>query len=329
MTDKSEDKSPIGDLSISNFTNLSIVEIIMLQMLLRHARPVVRHILYNEVSQFLRSEKEKVVESIHFSDLSSSGQKFYGFLQSKKKFSSSSLYYSLDSLESKGLVKFNYDKKNRVESVEATKFTKTLINTVLKHIIRFGLFEVEQNKILPVLIKEVVEKIESKKFGTMLYVWFKDFIDFECINTISTITDTLFILSKQEAFENVTKFGLDNIQYTALFNNTIRESDNFFDAVIIPYHYRNGELYETHQSKIIKEAFRIIKNSGVVIIHGYTDIPDIDQSYFDIFIEWVKNSFKEIVFYTEEEFKKELLDAGAKETEVFVYKGHLFGVGRK
>jgi len=80
---------------------------------------------------------------------------------------------------------------------------------------------------------------------------------------------------------------------------------------------------------IIKEAFRIIKKSGVVIIHGYIDIPDIDHSYLNIFIKWVKNSYMEIVFYTEEEFKKELLDAGAKETEVFVYKGHLFGIGRK
>ncbi len=328
-------KNPHMDsFSIKDIVNLSIVDMVMLQLLLKHTKPVVRHILYNEISQFLTMEKKKVVKSTKFNDIPAGAKKFQDFLQTNKKFSSSSLYYSLDNLEKKGLVKFNYDKKDKVESVEATQYTEILINTILKHVIKFGLIEAEQNQSLPEIIKEVVEEkvladLEGKKFGTMLYIWFSNFINVKSINLFSKITKNLFILSNKEAFENVSKLGLDNIQNTSLFNKTIRESDNFFDAVIIPYHFRNTNFEDVSKEVILEDAFRIVKENGVVIIHSYTKVPDIDHAFFNIFTKWVKNIYTDIEFYSEEEFKDELLKTGAKEAEVFVYKGHLFGIGRK
>ena len=329
MTNQNEKMSPIEGFSISDVSNLSIVELIMLQILLRHGRPVIRHNLYNEVSQFLKSEKKKVANSINFKHLTPSGQKFYKFLQSKKKFSSSSLYYSLDNLEKKGLVKYNRIDKERVESVEATEYTEILNTNVLKYIIKTGLLMVEQNRLLPEVINKVSELIGNKKFGTMLFIWFDNFINFESINISSSITENLFILSKKELYNIVEKYGLNNIQYTSLFNETIRESDNFFDAVIIPYHYRNANLYGMTKSTILKEAIRITKDEGVVIIHSFIDFPKIEHPFFNIFLEQVKDVYTEIIFYTEEEFRKELAGAGAKNIEIIEHKGHLYGLGRK
>jgi len=329
MPDTNEITSQIEGISIRDIGNLSIVEILVLQKLLRHGRPVVRHILFNEVSQFLIREQKKVVNSIKLKDLPVGAQKFHQFLKSEKKFSSSSFYYSLDNLEGKGLVKFNRDKNNKVESVEATQYTELLNNTVLKHIIKFGLLVPEQDKFLTEIIKEAIELIEDKKFSTMLYIWFRDFIKAEFVDLFSTITENLFILSKEETFENATKFGLNNIQHTTIFNDTIRESDNFFDAVIIPYHYKDESSLGVTKQQVLKEAFRITKSSGVVIIHGFVPFPNIDHGILNIFIKWAKEIYKGLLFYTEDEFKRELLDAGANKTETFLYKGHLFGVGRK
>ncbi len=329
MTNLNEKISPIEGFSITDISNLSIVELIMLQILLRHGRPVIRHNLYNEVSQFLESEKKKVANSINFKDLTPSGQKFYKFIQSKKKFSSSSLYYSLDNLEKKGLVKYNRIDKERVESVEATEYTEILNTNVLKYIIKTGLLMVEQNRLLPEVIKKVTELIGRKKLGTMLFIWFDNFINFESINVSYSITDNLFLLSKKEVFENVVKYGLHNIQYTTLFNDTIRESDNFFDAVLIPYHYKNANLYGMTKSTILKEAVRITKNDGVIIIHSFIDFPKIEHPFFNIFLKQVKDVYTGIIFYTEEEFRKELAGAGAKNIEIIEHKGHLYGLGRK
>jgi len=100
-------KIQVKDVSILDIGSLSVVEILMLQMLMKHEKPVVRHLLFNEISSFLHSEKQKVVRSLISTDQTANSVKFYKSLSSKKKLSSSSFYHSLDNLESKGLIKFN------------------------------------------------------------------------------------------------------------------------------------------------------------------------------------------------------------------------------
>ncbi|MFW9823938.1 MAG: hypothetical protein ACFFE4_13420, partial [Candidatus Thorarchaeota archaeon] len=303
MTNRNKELLQLENISIKDIGNLSIVELLMLQKLLRHGKPIVRHNLFNEISHFLRTEQKKVANQINLNDLPEDAQKFYRFLKSKKQFSSSSFYYSLDNLESKGLVKFNYDDRDKVASVEATDYTRILNSTVLKHIVKFGLLEFEQNKILPTIIKEAIESVESKKFGTMLYVWFGDVMDVEFAKTFSMITNNLFILSTREVYENIAKYGFETTQYSSLFDDTIRESDNFFDAVIIPYDHKNDNLYGISRKNILKEAVRITKNNGLVIIYGYIPIPEIDHGILNVFTKWVKDIYKDLSFYTEEEFK--------------------------
>ena len=71
---------------------------VMLQLLLKHEKPVVRHILYNEISQFLNREKQKVVKSIKFDTQSPGAKKFKALLENDKKFSTSSFYNRLKNL---------------------------------------------------------------------------------------------------------------------------------------------------------------------------------------------------------------------------------------
>ena len=334
MTKPNEVAKLMDSISIKHIVNLSIVDMVMLQLLLKHERPVVRHILYNEISQFLSREKQKVVKSMKFDNRSPGAVEFKELLEDDKKFSTSSFYNSLKNLEGKGLVKSNKDERDKIISIEATQYTEILINTISKHVIRFGLIEAEKNKNLPDIIKEVIEneilKVkEKRKFGTALYVSFGDYINAKCIKTLFKATDNLFLLLKKDLFENISKIGLKNIQNTSIFNKTIRESDNFFDAVIIPYHFKSTDLKDLTKETILKEAFRIIKENGVVIIHGYTELPNIEHGLINIFIKWVKNVYTDIETSSEIKFKEELLDAGAKEANVFVYKGHLFGIGKK
>jgi len=334
MTEKSEKSTLMEIISIKNIVNLSIVDMVMLQLLLKHEKPVVRHILYNEISQFLNREKQKVVKSIKFDAQSPGAKKFKELLENDKKFSTSSFYNRLKNLEGDGLVKSNKNGKDKIISVEATKFTEILINTISKHVMRFGLIEAEKSKLFPDILKEVIQKEvfevkEIKKFGTALYISFSDFINTKCIKFLVHTTDNLFVLLRKELFENISKMGLKNIQNTSVFSGTIRESDNFFDAVVIPYHFKTTDLNGVTKKKILKEAFRITKENGVVVIHGYSDLPNIEHALLNIYIKWVKNFYTDIDTSSEKEFKEELLNAGAKEAKVFVHKGHLFGIGRK
>jgi len=334
MTEPDEKAILMNSVSIKHIVNLSIVDMLMLQLLLKHEKPVVRHILYNEISQFLTREKQKVVKSIKFDKSSPGAEEFKKLLEKDKKFSTSSFYNSLKNLEGKGLVKSNKNERDKVVSVEATQYTEILINTISKHVLRFGLIEDEKNKHLPDIIKEVIEKEflmqqEKKKLGTALYISFSDLINAKCIKVLFKATDNLFVLVKEEVFENILKFGLSKVQNTSIFNKTIRESDNFFDAVIIPYHFKSTNLKGVTKETILRESFRVVKEDGVVIIHGYNELPNIDHALLNTFIKWVKIFYTDIETSSEVKFKKDLVKAGAKETKVYVHKGHLFGIGYK
>lgn len=324
----------MDSISIKHIVNLSIVDMIMLQLLLKHEKPVVRHILYNEISQFLSQEKQKVVKSIKFDNRSPGAKEFKNLLVKDKKFSTSSFYNSLKNLEGKGLVNSNKDENDKILSIEATQYTEVLINTISKHVIRFGLIETEKNKNLPDIIKEVIEKEilnlnDKKKLGTALYVSFGDYINAKCIKNLFKTTDNLFLLLKKDLAKTVSRIGLENIQNTSIFNKTIRESDNFFDIVIVPYHFKNTDFEDVSKETILKEAFRIIKDNGVVLIHGYTELPNIDHALLNIFINWIKDVYTDTETSSETEFKEVLINAGAKNVKIFVHKGHLFGIGRK
>jgi predicted transcriptional regulator len=334
MTNQIEENEFMNTISIKHIVNLSIVDMIMLQLLLKHEKPVVRHILYNEISHFLTREKQKVAKSIKFDKRSPGAKEFKDLLIQDKKFSTSSFYNSLKNLEAKGLVKSNKDDNNKILSVEATQYTEVLINTISKHVIRFGLIESEKNKNLPDIIKEVIENEilrpnDKSKLGTALYVSFGDYINAKCIKNLYKTTNNLFLLFKEEMVENISKIGLENIQNTSIFMKTIREPDNFFDVVIIPYHFKSIDIKDLSKETILKEAFRIIKDNGVVLIHGYTELPNIEHALLNVFINWVKNVYDDTETSSEAKFQELLLSAGAKKAKAFVHKGHLFGIGKK
>ena len=158
---------------------------------------------------------------------------------------------------------------------------------------------------------------------------FIDFINTKCLLILSKISKNLFVLSNKEVLEGISKLGLENIQKSSIFNKTIRESDNFFDTVIIPYQIESSDLNNITKGTILKEAFRIVKEKGAVIIHGYTELPTVEHGLLNIFIKWVKDFYSDLKTYSEEEFNEELLKAGARDVDVFVFRGHLFGIGRK
>lgn len=335
LTVKKNKKDTIENLSIKDIGNPSIVEILMLQILLRHGKPVVRHILYNEIMEFLLLEKKKISEDIgnpsieEMKDNPEDAGKFHKYLGSKKTFSSSSLYYSLDNLEAKGLVKYKRDKNKKVETVDSTDYTGILIDTILKHLIKFGLLEAQQNIKLPNAIEKVLKSLSNKKLDSLLYVWFKNYVSTEYIDFFPNIAEHLFLLSKKPVFDNAVKLGLENIQLSTLFRNTIREPNDFFDAVIIPFHRKDANINGMTKKSILKEAFRVINENGVVIIHGFPVIPDIEHALLQIFTKWIKDNYREINYYTKEEFEEELLKAGAKEVDILIKDGFLFGIGKK
>ena len=74
----------------------------------------------------------------------------------------------------------------------------------------------------------------------------------------------------------------------------------------------------------LTEIVDIIKQSGLQVIFWAFGIV-----LLNIFIKWVQNVYPDIQTNSELKFQEDLVKAGAREVEVFTYKGHLFGIGYK
>lgn len=99
------------------FPDISIVEMITLQILLRYSKPVIRYVLYIEVNQFLKE---------------------------KKKLSTSSFYNNLANLERRGYVFFKHEGSSRRILVEPTNLGRTAIDSIFYYFIRNGLIDESQ-----------------------------------------------------------------------------------------------------------------------------------------------------------------------------------------
>ena len=67
----------------------------------------------------------------------------------------------------------------------------------------------------------------------------------------------------------------------------------------------------------------------VVIINGFLQIPEKELGILNIFKNWIINNYGELNLFSKEDFKKELIKAGAVNIKFTVNNGILFGYGSK
>ncbi len=321
---KSAKKKPsILAYSIADFIDLSLVEILTLELLLRHSEPVVRHTLFLEVTQFLESEQTSL-DSIDKKKLDPSEKRYFQFLQKGRKFSTSSFYNNLKNLEDRGLIKSNLNDKKKVQSIEITSLTKPLIDVMLQHYIRFG---VRAEQATMVAIKNaVIEKIGKKKFEHVLVIWFNEYIDLQILRLAYGVSDSMFILSKNDFSRDLEQSGLKNVHYSTVYNNMIREPNDIFDMTFFPFYYRNSEISGLKLKDLLREAVRITKKNGVIVITAQTRLPKVEGYLMNRIMDIFENANSQTI-YDIDELKKHFSDVGISKIEVFDYYGELIGIG--
>lgn len=309
--------------SIADFIDLSLVEVLTLQFLIRHSEPVVRHTLYLEVSQFLQS-KSTALGSIDPKKLSLSEKRYLQFLQNKKMLSTSSFYNNLSNLEKKGLIKSNLNKKGKVESIEITKLTSPLLELILQHFIRFGV-RAEYPAMLN-MRDLIIKKLGKERFENILLVWLNDYIDLKLLRIAYDVTDSMFILAKNDFTGDLINSGMENVKFSSIYGEKIREPNEVFDIVFFPFYYRNVEISGLTNKDLLKEAARITKSQGTVIITAQSKPPKIKGELVSRVIEIYESANKDTI-YKLNEMKNDFNNAGISKTEIFDHAGDLIGIG--
>lgn len=307
-----------GDLS-----NLSIVQIITMQILLKYPHPLVRYSLYAHINQFLKKKDHPNIEG--YGNLPKAEQNFYSFLQKKKELSTSSFYNNLSNLEKKRLVEFNLNKKGKIDSVKTTPLTASLINNVL-------LLFLQQMPNYTDFYKKTFQKLVEKtgplfQRSKLLINLEKD-LSPEFMRGFIDNCEEAFVISSNKSYDDFDKSGVKDFNITKIHNGKIREPDNVFDRVLIRRYRKISDFHGLTRIELVKEAFRVTKPGGTLIIYAIEKLPKTNNYYADELLRIIKPVFEDFS-YEKHEFKQELEDASISNIEVVEIKGILCGIGRK
>ncbi|TFF89241.1 MAG: hypothetical protein EU549_01280 [Promethearchaeota archaeon] len=287
--------------SLTHMMDLSVVELLILELLIRHAEPVKRYILYEELNEFLKQDRIKIkINSIK--NLSTEKKNFLNYIKKKKKspylLSKGSFYYSLNSLEERGFLKFNQDSKGKIKTVEKTEISVILIENMTKLFIRFIGVAYNFSNVKD-LVNIILEKVGKTEIDSILVIWLYIVFDMRILKILENLCNKLFILSRIKEKERFEEMGLKNIEISTIFNKKIREANNVFDFVTIPFTTRQG-LNEMELIDIFKEGIRVLKKDGVLVAIMEKEAPVVEHSGLDHLRE-IYNKINEDQIYKKEE----------------------------
>ncbi len=323
MERKKNPKSPLLAYSIADFIDLSLVEILTLELLIRHSEPTVRHTLYNEVSQFLLSERTSL-DTVDLKKLSSGEKRYFNFLQNKKKLSTSSFYNSLKNLETRGLIKSNYNVRGKIDTIEMTNLTNPLIDVVLKHFIRFGI-RTEYTK-MEEMKEFILSKVNRAKFDSVLVIWLNEFLDLRIFRMAHEVSDTMLVLSKSDFTKDLIQSGLQRVGHSTINNDQIREPNKSFDLVFFPFFYKESDILGLNTEFLLREAKRVTKRGGIILITAQIKLPKAGGYLADKLLEMYEQANQQTI-YEESELEDYFNRVGITKTEIINFGGELIGIG--
>ena len=311
--------------NISDFSDLSIAEIIALEFLMRYAEPVVRHTLYTEVKQFLEF-KENVPGAKIQGDGSKVTKKFQETVEEENKYYSSSFYNSLGNLEQKGLLKIGNNKKGKKTKIEPTKFTPYIPKLLLKFLINNNIMDSHEYR--DEFSKQFLKEIGNKRFGKILSIWFSEYEVLSIVQQlVNYAKEDVYILSKNLPNKEKTKSKLKKIEYTKMLDQQISLPENFVDGVIVPVYKQNPKFFGLSRQDILNEIKRVSTPDGLIVLVTVANIPITDNFFMNELIKLYNMALNNRIF-TETQLKEDMEKANLRNINIYKHQGLLIGIGK-
>jgi len=304
---------------IGEFSNLSLVELLTLQRLIHHQEPVVRYILYQEINQLIHP---KLKDQLSAEDIFSDSLK-------PTRLSTSSFYNSLKTLASKGLVQFNLGRptgksgKKKIETVEATSDAELVLKSIYGY---FLVMMVNDVQYFTSVSGEIVKRLKNSHFESFLNVNTTEDVDFNQLKFVFDLADQVYLLAREELYDDLEKSGFDNLHFTHMINHIIREPNDIFDVALIPDYEKDLDFYGLNRIDLLKELQRVVKPGGVVIVGVRANFPKINNFYGNELLKAYSDAIGER-FFTMDELKEDLSQIEFSKVEVFEYQGLIIGIG--
>jgi DNA modification methylase len=147
------------------------------------------------------------------------------------------------------------------------------------------------------------------------------------IKRVRKLTEKLFLLSRIDDKEELKDRGLEDIEITQSYGNLIREPNNVFDIVVIPYLIDTG-IDGMSIVDLLKEGYRIIKENGFLLTFIGRTPPRTKHRILNRITEIHNRAFEGRLF-SKKDIINHLKDANIKNYEFFKYGYQLILIIRK
>ncbi|MBD3211045.1 MAG: hypothetical protein GF311_00425 [Candidatus Lokiarchaeota archaeon] len=310
--------------NISDFANFSIKDIIALQFLVRYREPIVRHLLYTEVKQFIEF-KEKIPQEKELSKSPAYKKNFYDFITEKKQLYPPSFYNMLSNFEEKGLLRFQESDSGKIPNIEATPYTNYPPQLLIKFLINNNVMVSEEFR--QEFSKHFAEKIKNQHFERILSIWFSEYVMVPIIKLLSDYTTEQFILSKNGG-DILNGTQIEDIKITEMISKHISAPEDIFDAIIIPVYKKDPKFHNMGRIEILQEVARVIKPQGLIILVAIAKVPFMENIFLNDLIKLYNLALNNRIF-SEKELAFDMKKADFLDIETFEHQGLLIGIGKK
>jgi SAM-dependent methyltransferase len=295
QSDKSKKVGKIkSELTLDDIIDLTVVELYILNFLVRIGGSAIRFAVFNELNAKLETNK----------------------------ISRSSFYHSLTKLKDRGFVEIESNPKGKGSLVKATPMARSAVK-------RSNIFSIWSNidlsKIALNISKQLI--VDVDKSGSQIYLSFDEIPNLNTISVITTLGSTTNILVDKEMEETYTSRLLE-IPFSKFENEVIKEPNDYFDRGIISNYFPSSLMYGVQANYLLKEIVRVIKPDGEIIVICFNELPATNNIILDSIMS---DLFNEIIFHpaNPEFVKSELIDIGIEIVNELNFKGYFVIVGKK
>lgn len=253
---------------------------------------------------------------------------YFGDLQEDKDLiPTSSFYQKMDRLEKKGLIITAKTDNGKVSTIRATPLAQNLLDFVLKLNV-FGSMNFISK--LQELIPNILQSTGPEKMNKLLIIIsFPEAIDHKMINFLSDNAVNTFILADDITYQRYISRGLNiEVKQTNIIDGTIRDADNFYDAVIVVGYKPDYNLYGNLSLEWLKEGYRVLGEGGRFFVTALDLWPKIDHLVLGEFLNKL-NDNKFMAVISGKNLIKDIEYSGLENPELIEQNGILIAWGEK
>ncbi|OLS28740.1 MAG: hypothetical protein HeimC2_04700 [Candidatus Heimdallarchaeota archaeon LC_2] len=295
INEKSDKKGQKAlDLKLDDIIDLTVVELYILNFLVRIGGSAVRFAVFNELNAKL----------------------------TKNKVSRSSFYHSLTKLKNKGFVFIETNPMGKGSLVKALPLARAAV----KQSNIFSIWSnIDLSQIALNISKQLIFDMDKKQ--SQIFLSFDETPNLDTISVITSLSNLTNILVDDEIIESYRSRLLET-PFSKFENNVIKEPNDYFDRGIISNYFPSSQIYGVPADHLLKEMIRVIKPGGEMIVICFNELPATNNIILDSIMS---DLFNEIVFHPANptNIKKEFESLNLKIINESNFKGYFIIVGKK